>query len=436
MESVSRWRAPAAAFLVSQCITPLLGSAAVQMAIAWYAAVETRRALGGGDARGGVRPSDGDIAVRGRADRWHGSRKAAVIVADAVSAVAAAVLAVLVTTVSAARSFCGACRRSGGCARHARACRCRVVQPVMPLLVSETALMRYNGIASTVQGIVNSPPRRLLRSCSRSAAWRPSWLSMCLRRPLRYACFACAVSIPDHAPAHAGTEREDSASAATRLFADAGAGLREIRARRDVAFARRVRRIRASPQRAFGVFRPAFDGAGVRSLLYRARRRRSARGALRWRQAGGALRMREQGGKGRVAGGACHVRRGKHRHRVGDGYPAFLMSLAVLSAAILLVQAAVVARLQACVDSDMTGRVFGLMGPMYAGFVPLASVVVSGPAPISRPQDASCAWRRDVVRQLSRARMRSGMRKAPICGIHRRRCLKLPPSAGHSDVFE
>lgn len=71
---------------------------------------------------------------------------------------------------------------------------------------------------------------------------------------------------------------------------------------------------------------------------------------------------------------------------LATGYPAFLVSLAVLSAAIPLVQAAVVARLQACVDPDMTGRVFGLMGSMYAGFVPLASVVF-GPC-----ADIAPAW--------------------------------------------
>lgn len=58
----------------------------------------------------------------------------------------------------------------------------------------------------------------------------------------------------------------------------------------------------------------------------------------------------------------------------------------MLSAAIPLVQAAVTAHLQSFVDPAMMGRVFGIVGSMYAGLMPLGSLLF-GPL-----ADAVPAW--------------------------------------------
>lgn len=386
MESVSRWRAPAAAFLASQCIT-LLGSAAVQMAIAWYAAVETSSgAWAAAMLAAGFVPQMAISPFAGALIDRHGSRKAAVIVADAVSAVAAAVLAVLVTTVSGS-SFVLAALAVGAALRSACAgVQMPAVQSAVPLLVPETALMRYNGIASTVQGIVQFAAAPLAALVLAFGGMAAVMALDVLTAAAAICVLACAVSIPDRAPAHAGTEREDSASAATRLFADAGAGLRYVRARRDVAFLLAV----------YGAFVLLSVPSGFFVPLLMERAFEASYIALAAAEALGCASMAAGGAvlaacaskaeKAALPAGLAMYGAGSIGIGLATGYPAFLVSLAVLSAAILFVQAAVVARLQACVDSDMTGRVFGLMGSMYAGFVPLASVVF-GPC-----ADIAPAW--------------------------------------------
>ncbi len=124
MESVSRWRAPAAAFLASQCIT-LLGSAAVQMAIAWYAAVETRRALGR------RRCSRRGSSLRWRYRRSRARRSMARFAQGGCHrgrcgfGSCGGGVAVPVTTVSGSSFVLRRLPSERRCARHARACRCR-----------------------------------------------------------------------------------------------------------------------------------------------------------------------------------------------------------------------------------------------------------------------------------------------------------------------
>ncbi len=306
--------------------------------------------------------------------------------ADAVSAVAAAVLAVLVTTVSGS-SFVLAALAVGAALRSACAgVQMPAVQSAVPLLVPETALMRYNGIASTVQGIVQFAAAPLAALVLAFGGMAAVMALDVLTAAAAICVLACAVSIPDRAPAHAGTEREDSASAATRLFADAGAGLRYVRARRDVAFLLAVYGAFVLLSVPSGFFVPllmerAFEASYIALVAAEALGCASM-------AAGGAVlaACASKAEKAALPAGLAMYGAGSIGIGLATGYPAFLVSLAVLSAAIPLVQAAVVARLQACVDSDMTGRVFGLMGSMYAGFVPLASVVF-GPC-----ADIAPAW--------------------------------------------
>lgn len=92
------WKLVAAAFLASQCLT-LVGSSAVQMAIAWYVAVET--SSGAWAAAMLVAGFVPQMAVSPFAGAWidrRGFRKAAIIAADAVSAATALALAVFLAT--------------------------------------------------------------------------------------------------------------------------------------------------------------------------------------------------------------------------------------------------------------------------------------------------------------------------------------------------
>lgn len=144
------WKLVAAAFLASQCLT-LVGSSAVQMAIAWYVAVET--SSGAWAAAMLVAGFVPQMAVSPFAGAWidrRGFRKAAIIAADAVSAATALALAVFLATsfgdmaalvaASSVRSLCAGVQMPA-------------VQSSVAILVPEEALLRYNGIVSAVQNV-------------------------------------------------------------------------------------------------------------------------------------------------------------------------------------------------------------------------------------------------------------------------------------------
>lgn len=121
------WKLVAAAFLASQCLT-LVGSSAVQMAIAWYVAVET--SSGAWAAAMLVAGFVPQMAISPFAGAWidrRGFRKAAIIAADAVSAATALALAVFLATsfgdtaalvalaaASSVRSLCAGPSDAGG----------------------------------------------------------------------------------------------------------------------------------------------------------------------------------------------------------------------------------------------------------------------------------------------------------------------------------
>lgn len=128
------------------------GSSVVQMAIAWYVAVET--SSGTWAAAMLIAGFVPQMAVSPLAGAWIdrcGFRKAAIIAADAASAAMALLLAVFLTVdpggtvtlvvLAAASSIKSLCA----------GVQVPAVQSSVAILVPEEALVRYNGIASAVQ---------------------------------------------------------------------------------------------------------------------------------------------------------------------------------------------------------------------------------------------------------------------------------------------
>ena len=137
------------AFLASQCLT-LVGSSAVQMAIAWYAAVEA--SSGAWAAAMLVAGFVPQMAVSPFAGAWidrHGFRKAAIIAADAVSAATALALAVFFG--NEFWRYGGPCRGSSSVRSLCAGVQMPAVQSGVAILVPEEALLRYNGIVSADQ---------------------------------------------------------------------------------------------------------------------------------------------------------------------------------------------------------------------------------------------------------------------------------------------
>lgn len=370
MRFASKENGVAAAFLTSQCVT-LLGSAAVQMAVAWYAAVETSSGawaaamlVAGFVPQMAVSPFAGALI-----DRF-GSRKTAIVVTDAASAAVAAALVLFLATGpqgtavlallavgSALRSVCAGAQMPA-------------VQSAVPLLVSGASLTRYNGIASAVQSLAQfaaAPLAAFVLAFGGMAAVMALDIATAV---VAIGVLAFAVKIPDAASAHT-----EDAPAAPGLFADVREGLRYACENRSVALV----------LGSYGAFMFLSVPTGFFVPLLMERAFGAPYALLAAAEAIGCVAMVTGGlvlaalankvHNAMLPGGLIVYGAGSIGVGLATGYPVFFVSLAVLSAAISLVQAAAAARLQACVDPAMMGRAFGLMGSMYAGLVPLGSIV-------------------------------------------------------------
>lgn len=361
------WKLVAAAFLASQCLT-LVGSSAVQMAIAWYVAVET--SSGAWAAAMLVAGFVPQMAVSPFAGAWidrRGFRKAAIIAADAVSAATALALAVFLATsfgdmaalvaASSVRSLCAGVQMPA-------------VQSSVAILVPEEALLRYNGIVSAVQNVAQFAAVPLAALTLSFGGISSAMLLDVVTAAVAVGVLAVAVKLPRVEATSCALSQEKAG-----LFEDVREGARYARDERAVGFVLASYGAFIFLSVPSGFFVPllmerAFDasyamlafaeGAGCFSMVVGG----VVLAAFADRMKGVALPL------GLITYGAGSMGVG-----LATGCPLFLVGLVVLSAAIPLVQAAVTAHLQSFVDPAMMGRVFGFMGSMYAGLMPLGSLL-------------------------------------------------------------
>lgn len=361
------WKLVAAAFLASQCLT-LVGSSAVQMAIAWYVAVET--SSGAWAAAMLVAGFVPQMAVSPFAGAWidrRGFRKAAIIAADAVSAATALALAVFLATsfgdmaalvaASSVRSLCAGVQMPA-------------VQSSVAILVPEEALLRYNGIVSAVQNVAQFAAVPLAALTLSFGGISSAMLLDVVTAAVAVGVLAVAVKLPRVEATSRALSQEKAG-----LFEDVREGVRYARNERVVGFvlASYGAFIFLSVPSGFLVpllMERAFDasyamlafaeGAGCFSMVVGG----VVLAAFADRMKGVALPL------GLITYGAGSMGVG-----LATGRPLFLVGLVVLSAAIPLVQAAVTAHLQSFVDPAMMGRMFGFMGSMYAGLMSLCSLL-------------------------------------------------------------
>lgn len=361
------WKLVAAAFLASQCLT-LVGSSAVQMAIAWYVAVET--SSGAWAAAMLVAGFVPQMAVSPFAGAWidrRGFRKAAIIAADAVSAATALALAVFLATsfgdmaalvaASLVRSLCAGVQMPA-------------VQSSVAILVPEEALLRYNGIVSAVQNVAQFAAVPLAALTLSFGGISSAMLLDVVTAAVAVGVLAVAVKLPRVEATSCALSQEKAG-----LFEDVREGARYARDERAVGFVLASYGAFIFLSVPSGFFVPllmerAFDasyamlafaeGAGCFSMVVGG----VVLAAFADRMKGVALPL------GLITYGAGSMGVG-----LATGCPLFLVGLVVLSAAIPLVQAAVTAHLQSFVDPAMMGRVFGFMGSMYAGLMSLGSLL-------------------------------------------------------------
>ena len=364
------WKVVAAAFLASQCLT-LVGSSAVQMAIAWYVAVET--SSGAWAAAMLVAGFVPQMAVSPFAGAWidrRGFRKAAIIAADAVSAATALALAVFLATSFGDTAALVALAAASSIRSLCAGLQMPAVQSSVAILVPEEALLRYNGIVSAVQNVAQFAAVPLAALTLSFGGISSAMLLDVVTAAVAVGVLAVAVKLPRVEATSRALSQEKAG-----LFEDVREGARYARNERAVGFvlASYGAFIFLSVPSGFLVpllMERAFDasyamlafaeGAGCFSMVVGG----VVLAAFADRMKGVALPL------GLITYGAGSMGVG-----LATGCPLFLVDLVVLSAAISLVQAAVTAHLQSFVDAAMMGRVFGFMGSMYAGLMSLGSLL-------------------------------------------------------------
>ena len=360
----SGWRKRALLFLTSQCIT-LFGSTLVQMALVWYAAMET--ASGGWVAAFSVCSYLPQFLVSFLGGVWADryNRKALIIGADVLIACATLAMIPALPHIPSGPALLGgllvmSLLRSLGAGIQAPA-----VNAAIPQLVPEDQLMRYNGLNAAMQSLVN-----FAAPAAAGAVFAVSDLRTTLMIDVVTAVMGTGLLSCLALPGQRGT-RERSP-----LLADIRAGV-------SCAFSHRLAgrllvlyglvTFFCVPggylaglfvRRTFGEtywYLTAVELAGFAGLI--------AGGVLMstW---GGFRRRGRTLTAGLLAFGVLAAGMGLSRHFVP-----YLGLMALYGTALTVVQTAITTMLQEHTEADMQGRVFGLLSTMYAGCLPLGMAI-------------------------------------------------------------
>ena len=361
----AKWRGRAVLFLVSQCIT-LFGSTLVQMAIVWYVTLET--ASGAWVAAFSVcsyLPQFLISFVGGVwADRY--SRKRLIIGADAAIAVVTLGMMFLMPRISDETAVFGALLGMSALRSFGAGIQTPAVNAVIPQLVPEGQRMRYNGINATMQSVVQFAAPAVAGALLSTRPLRATLLVDALTAALGIGLLA-AVRLPDRQPA--GEERSS-------VFVDMRMGVR-------YAFSDgMIGRLLV----VYGLFIFLCVPAGFLAQLLV----RRVYGDTYWyltavelvgfsgMMLGGVL-MSVWGGfqsrvrtlwTGLLAFGVLAAGMGLSRN-----FGLYLALMALYGVALTAVQTATTTLIQEKTEASMQGRVFGLMGSMYSGFLPIGMAV-------------------------------------------------------------
>ncbi len=357
------WKSRAALFLTSQSIT-LFGSALTQFAIIWYVTVLT--SSGAWVAALTVAAYVPQFAVSFFAGVWADrySRKKLIMLSDGAIAAATLLLALLLPRLDAGTPVLVALVVISALRSVGTGIQTPAVNAAIPQLVPEDRLMKFNGVNSTVQSLV-----QFAAPAAAGAVLSFSSLRFALLIDIATAAAGMAVLSAVAIPFV-------KIAQTTCMLSELRSGVRYVLTD---GFIKRLLLV-------FGLFIFLCVPAGFLATLFVNR----YYGDTYWYMtmvevvgfigmtAGGVLIGAWGGFKNRMktltvgmtAFGALAIGMGAI-----DGFVLYLVLMAVYGVALTMVQTASTALMQENVVPDMMGRVFGLFGAMYAGFLPLGMAV-------------------------------------------------------------
>ena len=358
------WQKRILLFLTSQCIT-LFGSTLVQMAIVWYATMQTASGVWVAAFTVGSYLPQFLISFIGGvwADRYH--RKKLIIGADMLIAFATFIMVLAITHISSEPALLGGLLVMSVVRSFGAGIQTPAVNAVIPQLVPAQQLMRYNGINATMQSVVNFAAPAAAGAVFAVSTLRTTLTIDIVTAVLGTGLLSCVV-LP----------KQDTSFEKSGVFSDMKIGVRYAFSDRGIGKLLII----------YGLFTFFCVPAGyLAGLLVR-----RVFGDTYWY----LTAVEVVGFAGMMAGGVAMSTWGGFRSRgktlaagllafgsfaIGMGFSKnfilYLGLMAFYGVALTMVQTAITTMLQERTDTSMQGRVFGLLGTMYAGFLPLGMAV-------------------------------------------------------------
>lgn len=358
------WRTRVIIFFISQSIT-LFGSTLVQMAIVWYVTLQTRSGIWVAAFSACSYLPQFMISFVGGvwADRY--SRKKLIAYADAAIAIVTLIAFVLLPLLSNESTLLGILLLMSVIRSFGAGIQTPAVNAVIPQLVPEEYLMRYNGINATMQSVVQF-------AAPAAAGAILSVLSLRFTLLVDVATAVLGIGLLSFLviPKHKNVEKMIS------VFADMKLGVTYSFSHQLIGKLLII----------YGLFVFLCVPAGFMAGLLVSR----VFGNTYWYLTAvelvgfagmtiGGLLMGVWGGfksrvKTLVVGlsgfGAMAIGMG-----IAKNYIIYLMMMALYGIALTMVQTATTTLIQEKSEDKIQGRIFGLMGSMYSGFLPLGMII-------------------------------------------------------------
>lgn len=363
-EKQTTWKSQAILFLMSQCIT-LFGSTLVQMAIVWYVTIQT--SSGVWVAAFTVCSYLPQFLISFVAGVWadRHSRKKLIIGADSLIALVTFLMVLAIPHISEKTVILGSLLVLSVIRSFGAGIQTPAVNAVIPQLVPEDQIMRFNGINATMQSVV-----QFAAPAAAGVLLTMSTLGSTLLIDTATAIVGIgllsAVRIPKQAIQNKGTS----------VLKDMKIGIKYTLSDKLIGKVLTV----------YGLFIFLCVPAGFLSQLFVSR----VYGETYWyltavelagfigMVAGGLLMSTWGGFKSRVATmsagliafGSLAIGMGLSKQ-----FALYLTLMIIYGVAITMVQTATTTLIQEKAEMSMQGRVFGLLGAMYSGFLPVGMAI-------------------------------------------------------------
>lgn len=360
----SGWRKRTILFLISQSVT-LFGSTLVQMAIAWYVTLYTTSGTWVAAFTICSYLPQFLISFAGGAwaDRY--SRKKLILLADGIIALATLILIVVMPYLSAMPTLLGAILAISVIRSLGAGIQMPAVNAILPQLVPEQHLMRYNGINATMQSIMQFvAPAAAGAILTFSTLQTTLWVDI-ITAVIGVGILDCVRIPPSPMPAEK-----------TPILADMKRGIRYAFSNQFIGKLLII----------YGLFIFLCVPAGFLAQLLVSR----VYGDTYWY----LTAMELVGFAGMTAGGLMMGIWGGFKNRtktllagiaafgalaVGMGisqvFILYLILMLFYGVMLTIVQTATTTLIQERTDVSVQGRIFGLMGSMYSGFLPIGMMV-------------------------------------------------------------